>query len=157
MRKKRENQGYTCPLPFLLLTPPNTHRNPNKIICELCLEVEEERKRSRLHILYSHIFISCIFIGVPRLYHFYYKDLRGREWPRLLNLCGKNGRITRTPKIQEIIRCKIRKLNMKKTPWKIGPSSIFSIFHCLFLSFLILRISYYLLQNAGLFGIIRYT
>jgi hypothetical protein len=50
--------GYTCPLPFLLLTPPNTHRNPNKIICELCLEVEEERKRSRLHILYSHIFIS---------------------------------------------------------------------------------------------------
>ena len=48
MRRKGA-QGLTVDLPLL---PPNTHRNPNKIICELCLEVEEERKRSRLHILH---------------------------------------------------------------------------------------------------------
>ena len=43
MRRKGA-QGLTVDLPLL---PPNTHRNPNKIICELCLEVEEERKRRK--------------------------------------------------------------------------------------------------------------
>jgi len=90
--------------------------NPNYFMGFYWLSDVRARQNLNVFNLSFGFFVSCIFIGVPRLYHFYYKDLRGREWPRLVNLCGKNGRITRTPKIQEIIRCKIRKLNMKKTP-----------------------------------------